>query len=188
MKNFLQIASGVETSKILLGVHINSHLWDQNLLRTHHENTPHSQVSDIWVRFNDITKYNNEEEAREVLDEHESINYPAFTEIPALRSVVFGLMAAVEGERLGRVLITKVRPGGRIDPHVDSGNHAAYYDRFHIVLQSGPGCLFRAGQETVHMRPGEVWWFDNQQEHEVVNNSSVDRIHIIVDIRTSRFK
>jgi len=31
---------------------------------------------------------------------------------------------------------------------------------------------------------GEVWWFDNTQEHEVMNNSADDRIVMIVDIRT----
>jgi hypothetical protein len=33
------------------------------------------------------------------------------------------------------------------------------------------------------MRTGEVWWFNNAIEHEVVNNSADDRIHLIVDIR-----
>ncbi len=36
------------------------------------------------------------------------------------------------------------------------------------------------------MKAGEAWWFDNSQEHEVVNNGITDRIHLIVDIRTSR--
>jgi hypothetical protein len=36
------------------------------------------------------------------------------------------------------------------------------------------------------MAPGEAWWFDNAQEHEVINNSADDRIHMIVDIRTSK--
>jgi len=36
------------------------------------------------------------------------------------------------------------------------------------------------------MRQGEIWWFDNSVEHEVMNNGADDRVLLIVDIRTSR--
>jgi hypothetical protein len=36
------------------------------------------------------------------------------------------------------------------------------------------------------MPQGSVWWFQNAIEHEVVNNSPGDRIHMIVDIRTAQ--
>ena len=93
-------------------------------------------------------------------------------------------MARVGGERLGRVMVNKLRPGGRIFAHADTPVHADYWDRYHVVLQSAPGCNFRCGEETVYMPPGRVWWFQNAIEHEVVNNSGDDRIHMIVDIRT----
>jgi hypothetical protein len=32
------------------------------------------------------------------------------------------------------------------------------------------------------MRPGELWWLDNKQEHEAVNEGSEDRIHLIFDL------
>ena len=31
-----------------------------------------------------------------------------------------------------------------------------------------------------------TWWFNNKEVHEVINNSADDRIHMVVDIRTSR--
>jgi hypothetical protein len=33
------------------------------------------------------------------------------------------------------------------------------------------------------MKTGDIWWFDNSQEHEVLNNSADDRLALIVDIR-----
>jgi hypothetical protein len=107
--------------------------------------------------------------------------------IPAARGLIFALMQRVEGERLGRVMINKLRAGGKIFPHADSPAHAAYWDRYHFVLQSGPGCNFRCGDETTNLQAGNVYWFNHALEHEVVNNSSLDRIHMIVDIRTSKF-
>jgi quercetin dioxygenase-like cupin family protein len=122
----------------------------------------------------------------EVVDQHESVWYPAIDALPEARPLVFNLMAAVQGERLGRVMVTRLPAGGRIYPHTDDGAHAEYFERFHVVLSSGPGCKFRAGDETVHMAPGEVWWFDNSQEHEVMNDSKDERLHLIVDIRCQK--
>jgi len=100
--------------------------------------------------------------------------------------MIMNLMAYVGGERLGRAMINKIKPGGRILPHVDSFEHAKYWDRFHIVLQSAPGVVFRCGEEKVYMGTGEVWWFQNAVDHEVINNSAEDRIHLVIDIRTSK--
>jgi hypothetical protein len=36
------------------------------------------------------------------------------------------------------------------------------------------------------MAQGEVWWFDNSQEHEVMNDSKDERLHLIVDIRCQK--
>lgn len=181
MRNFLKIADGVDVLPLLMALKANPQLWDENRLRTTHPGTPHTQVHDIWLRFNALV----DTDVAGAMDEHESINWPAMAALPQARSIIFSLMARVEGERLGRCLITLLPPGATIAPHVDGGSHAAYYERYHIVLQSQPGSVFRAGDETVQMQCGEVWWFDNAQEHEVINNSGDDRIHLIVDIRAS---
>jgi hypothetical protein len=186
MRNFLKIAEGVDVVPLLAELARQPELWDQNRLRTTHPMTPHKQVSDIWLRFNDLAEYEKTQDAAHVIDEHESIWYPPIHALPAARALIFALMARVHGERLGRVLITRLPPGGKIDPHEDGGSHAAYYERYHIVLQSHPGSIFRAGDETVHMRPGEVWWFDNSKTHEVINESADDRLHLIVDIRAAK--
>jgi hypothetical protein len=177
MKNFLRIGQNWVVMPLLLELQRNPHLWNQNLLRTTHVNSPHAQVEDIWLRFNEIP-----EDVSRVLDEHESIDYPAMKELVNARLLVMSVFQATSGIRLGRAMITKLSPGKSITPHVDSGSHAAYYDRYHLCLQSSPGCLFRGDNEQVSMQPGELWWFQNQSMHEVVNNSTVDRIHLIVDV------
>lgn len=180
MRNFLKIASGVSVAPLLLALVRQPHLWNQHTLRTTHPGTPHTQVDDIWLRFNALPEPGDE--AR-IMDEHESITYPALDVLPEARGLMMQVFAAVAGERLGRALITRLKPGGHIAPHADGGSHAAYYDRFHLVLQSNERCVFRAGKEVVQMRTGEVWWFDNSQEHEVANQGDDDRIHLIVDAR-----
>lgn len=181
MRNFAKVTEGADVVPLLLAVARQPQLWNQNTLRTKHPGTAHAEVDDILLRFNVIP----DDDASPVVDDTECINYPALALLPQARPLIFGLMARVEGERLGRCMITRLKPGGRIYPHEDMGAPAAYYERYHVVLLSAPGCVFRAGDEKVCMKTGDVWWFDNRQDHEVYNNSQEDRIHLIVDIRAT---
>lgn len=178
MRHFHCMADGVDVSALAYALHANPGIWNRNALRREYPGTPHRECDDIWLRFQPEGM-----PADQVVDAHESINYPAFAELPAARSIVFALMRQVEGERLGRVLITRLAPGRRIYPHVDGGDHAAYYKRHHVMVRCLPGVVFRAADEAPTMKTGDVWWFDNSVEHEVVNNSADDRIALIVDIR-----
>jgi hypothetical protein len=139
-------------------------------------------VDDIWLRFNRL----DPEDQPKVIDDCECVNYPANLDLPQARLIVLDLMRLVEGERLGRVIVTRLPPGGVITPHKDQGAPAAYYDRYQLAVQALPGNVFRAGEEQITMASGDIWWFDNEQEHEVKNNSEGDRIVVIIDIRTSR--
>lgn len=181
MRNFFRLAEGLDTVTLVHDLHSRPDLWNRNKLRREYPGTPHRECDDIWLRFQD-----EEMKPSDVIDSHESINYPALAELPSVRPVIFGLMRQVEGERLGRVLITRLAPGRRIYPHVDGGDHAAYYKRHQVMLQCLPGVAFRAGEERPMMKTGDVWWFDNGVEHEVVNNSADDRLALIVDIKPCR--
>lgn len=184
MRHFYRLTAQCAIEALCMQLWRQPRLWNQYTLRTTHPQTPHKEVSDIWLRFQDLALYERSGDAQHIIDEHESINYPAWYALPGAWPLVFDLMRAVQGERLGRVLLTRLPPGGHITPHIDGGAHAAYYERYHIVLQSQEPCMFRTGDEVVHMAPGECWWFDNSVEHEVLNTSAIDRIHLIIDIRT----
>jgi len=192
MKNFLQIVSGVPVLPLMLAIHRleKSHgVWKEDTYLRDYPQGPFAQVESIILRFPPRTVHETEEALAQHLanfDQHENVDQPVFKTLHEARQIVFNLMAAVQGERLGRVMINKIVPGGVIFPHADTPVHAEYWDRFHVVLQSAPGSNFRCGDEWVHMDTGEIWWFNNKLEHEVINNSGEDRIHMIVDIRTSK--
>jgi hypothetical protein len=40
----------------------------------------------------------------------------------------------------------------------------------------------RAGDERVRMKAGELWWFNNNMQHEAFNESDDSRIHVIFDV------
>jgi hypothetical protein len=184
MKHFQLIGVNAPVAALHHAVVRQPHLWNQERVRTSFDRSPHAQVDDILIRFQDIALHRARPE--QIIDEHESIWCPAALMLPQCRPLIFDLMQRVEGERLGRVIITRLASGGVIAPHVDGGEHAAYYDRYHVTLHNLPGSKFRAGDEEVFMQTGSVWWFDNAVEHSVVNESLDDRITMIVDIRTLR--
>lgn len=189
MRNFQRISSGVDIMPLLLAIKRRPDLWKEDTYLRDYPQGPFAQIESIMLRFPVKSVHETEAELQKHLssyDQHENVDYPAYKLLPEARPLVMNLMAYVGGERLGRVMINKIAPGGVIYPHADTPAHADYYSRFHVVLQSQPGVVFRAGDEQVYMATGEVWWFDNSQEHEVINNSADDRIHMIVDIRTSR--
>jgi hypothetical protein len=191
MKNFQKIAVGVDVGALRHGLKLVPELWDQWALRK--VTSQHSETQSIILRGN---PYTEGEDINSVLFGTHCENYPAFAHLPQARRLVFGLMAQVEGEELGRVIISKSAPGVNVLRHTDlipmplgarPIQPADYYERYHIVLQSQPGCLFECGGETVAMAMGEIWWFDNTQPHEVVNNSADDRVHLIVDVRVGHY-
>lgn len=188
MRNFQQIAMNVDVLPLLLAIKRRPELWKEDTYLRDYPQGPFKQVESIMLRFPVKGVYETEAELKDHLskyDQHENIDYPAYKILTEARVLVMSLMTRVGGERLGRVMINKIVPGGVIFPHADTPAHAEYYSRFHIVLQSQPGVVFKCADEQVYMPVGTCWWFNNKEVHEVINNSAEDRIHMIVDIRTS---
>lgn len=178
MRNFLKIADGVDTIPVLNALMLNEDLWNSSPLRTLYPESPHHEADDILLWFNDLNQ-----DPSVIVDDKAVVPFPGWDRLPQVRPIVFDLMRRVEGVQLGRVMITRLKPGGQIYPHEDAGAPAEFYSRYQVALQSGPGCLFHCGDETAYFAPGSVWNFRNQITHSVVNNSADDRIVIIADIR-----
>lgn len=112
----------------------------------------------------------------------EAYDTPIYLDLPNVYGAVMWLASMLKAERIGRVMIARLNAGGHVLPHKDYGPYHDYYDRLHICV-GGKGCHFRCGRELVKMLPGEVWWFHNNDEHEVWNDSDTPRDHIIVDLK-----
>lgn len=152
-------------------------IFDKGIRQTF-EQSPHCEADDVLLRFSDLAD-------PAIGDELQCQWRDEIALLPAVKDIVFALMATVRGEQLGRVMVTRLGPGRRIYPHADTrGKYAHFYTRFHVPIVSEPGVLFKTGDETVNMAAGEVWWFNGHLEHSVTNNSARDRLNLIVDIKT----
>jgi hypothetical protein len=81
-----------------------------------------------------------------------------------------------------RILITKLKSNTEILPHIDGNDSLVNCKRTHIPIFTSPECVFIVGEESKHMKEGEIWEINNgNKTHSVENNSNQDRIHIIID-------
>lgn len=156
-------------------------LWNDFDLRTNHPQSPHRELSDIFVRYNARENFTGDRQAFN--GPHEAVWWPALEKLPAVTDIVFSLMRQVEGEQLGMVLITKIPAHTQCYPHVDNGWHARHFDKYAVQIASAPGQAFHVEQDQLSAEPGECYWFDNSKVHYVTNDSDVDRITMIVCIR-----
>ena len=180
-RQFLQLARNVDVLPLALELHRAPHLWDRNKARTTFENSPHRDSSDIWVRFRPAEELVSPQSHNEP---YRSVFWPAWRELPALRPIIFGIMAQVSAVELGSILITRLAPGAMIHPHSDGGvgwSPEFYNTKAHLTV-SGASKSTCDG-ESVIMRPGDVWTFDNLKVHSVESVGDIDRICVIVSMR-----
>lgn len=186
--HFIKVAEGVDVSRVMAELDANPQLWNEHAVRKEYAGTPHSRMSDIWVRYNDYKNFTGDLDAFN--EAHIPVWYPAWGKLPSLHPIVHGLMSIVDGEMIGGVLITKIPPGEKILPHADKSWHVDYFSKFYLSLQSAPGAVFgcehRGVREVITPATGECWLFDNRKTHWVENNSDVDRITCIICIHTEK--
>jgi len=155
-------------------------LWDKYTMRTAEYGTPHD-VSDLWVRYNAWENYRGNRQ--EFNGPHESVWYPHMDQLPKTRALI-DLVHSKVGGILGGIFITKVRPGGRIAKHYDEGWHATHYNnKYGVQLMGNQQQGFHFDSGVVRANPGEIYRFDNSKIHWVTNDSSSDRITLIITTR-----
>ena len=81
-----------------------------------------------------------------------------------------------------RAMLVKLLGNSTIDPHIDLGQNMNVTNRIHFPIRTNDNCFFISGETMKNLKQFEIWELNNsQKEHSVVNRSSEERIHLIVD-------
>ena len=86
-------------------------------------------------------------------------------------------------------LIVNLKPKGMIDTHTDGGSR--YFQlghRLHIPIKTNENVFFTVGNMRENMKIGTIYEIDNLNSHSVENNSTENRIHLIMDIFDKNIK
>lgn len=176
MSSIQLIHQGAHVSPILWALQQHPELWNQHRARTEHPASPHHGLDDIWVRFGDPER---------CLDgaPHDPHWYPS-ADVLGVKPLIYELFSMVQGDALGGVLITRIPPGATCRPHKDPGWHALHYqNKYGVQIASAPGQRFCFDGESLETKPGDVFWFKNQNLHWVENPTNYERITMIVCVR-----
>jgi hypothetical protein len=190
MRNFHVIKDGMDVGALALAISTNPDLWKPDTFLRNFQQGPFGDTDTIMLRFPEIKTGMSEEEIELYkqnkiagVDQHESIARPAWDKLTQAHPFIFDLARFTQATRIGRVLINRIRPGGRIYPHADTPEQTCYWKRFHLVIQGQPGAIITSGDETLQMLTGRMFHFRNDLMHEVRNESSVDRLSMVIDLR-----
>jgi hypothetical protein len=100
--------------------------------------------------------------------------------MPYIRQVIASL-----GEICGRTLIARLDADCEIPTHVDAHYHCQNHVRIHIPIITQSEVIFSCNEKKKHLTAGSCWLLNVDQRHGVVNNSKIDRVHLIIDITGS---
>lgn len=182
MIQFKRLVENVNVSLALEELDGHPFLWNENPERLKFD-SPHRETDDIWLRYRAKAELHNEADYRVP---HFGEWYPGWRMMPAFRPIVFGLANFVQATNIGGIFITRIKPGGTVYPHSDKG---FWHSEFHntkvwLPLRANDFCLNHCEGETVQMRVGECWTFDNLKIHAVENKGETERITLIMSFRT----
>ena len=175
--HFTKVAGDVEVGPILDELDAAPEMW---LVDTSRQRKVRCQrnTQNIFLRVPRKPLPPGEQNANNV---HESRTAPAAKKFPSALAFCERVSEELEAT-LGRVTLVALLPKCQVFPHVDAGSYYWIRDRLHLVLKSPQGSPLAAGNETVVMREGELWAFDNKVRHWAENPSSEPRVNLIFDV------
>ena len=105
-------------------------------------------------------------------------NSPLLAQMPYIASIL-----APNGPFGGAhyAFIFRTKPNGITRQHMDDREEWTRTVRIHVPIITNPGAVLLAEGRSKHLEVGEVWTFDNQQIHSVMNGDST-RVHMIFDV------
>lgn len=81
-----------------------------------------------------------------------------------------------------RALLVNLKANKQIEEHIDAGESLSICHRVHIPIITNEETIFTIANESKNLKKGEMWEINNcEKTHSVLNNSTQDRIHLIVD-------
>lgn len=180
--HFARIAEGIDVAPLLAQIDGHPELWDRHRERTVMPDSPHREVSDIWLRYRPQRELTSPQTHGEP---HFSEWYPEAGVLSMIRPMAHRLMTLDSVVHLGGILVTRIMPGCQVYPHHDRGTwHAEYHNfKVYVCLRGNEGCVNRFEDDEFVMRPGDAWMFNNQVIHACENRGDTERLSAIFAMR-----
>ncbi|MFI8619025.1 TIGR03032 family protein [Acidovorax sp. NPDC077693] len=101
---------------------------------------------------------------------------PQLHDCPYLQQVMSVLQAPI-----GRTRLMRIDGRAEASLHVDVNYYWQQHMRVHVPIVTDPAVQFICGGQALHMAAGQAWVFDTWREHNVINPTHLQRIHLVID-------
>lgn len=81
----------------------------------------------------------------------------------------------------GRTRLMRLSGQAEVTPHIDTNYYWRERMRVHVPIITQPSVRFYCADQDIHMQAGECWIFDTWSMHNVINDASEARIHLVAD-------
>lgn len=109
--------------------------------------------------------------------ESDYCDFPVLDQWPEIQLFLAQLSCPILSVRL-----MKLAPKAEIKPHRDNGLSIEHGQaRLHLCLATHADVQFMVDGQSVDMAEGELWYINADKTHSVVNFSSEERIHLVID-------
>jgi len=183
MANSRLLATDLPIQPILEYLNENPSIWSEIKTRQEYRWSPHKHTESVFVRG--PTGFT----PRQFFSCLGSHDYPAKDRLdphlaPLFERLIPDVLPVVE---MGRVLLVDLKAGKTVRQHIDMGEYADHFSRFHVVLSTNSACINSTGGQADHWKVGECWWFNHKRKHFAANAGDTGRIHLILDAVVTGF-
>ncbi len=174
--NHLKMLGHIDIAWVLPALTQHSALWDEETWRQNHPHSPHKSTRAIYLRMPPEVTVDS------IFNSLEVVDCPAM-QIRPFAALAAHMAAEIDaGERVARLMLIELAPHSRIRTHKDEGAYAEATERYHLPLITNRDCLVQILEESAHMEPGDIWWFNKHEAHSVTNFGTEARVHMVMDV------
>jgi len=133
-------------------------------LRTH---APNDNIAELKDYFKNLESVDTEWQVR----------------LPGVTKLLHWTQQKMNAKAIGTSVLNCMQPGGSVLLHIDGGRYFEHYCRFHIPLQTNRQVTFTGKSDSQeHMSLGWLYRLNNLTWHQVQNQGTTQRVHLVVDL------
>jgi hypothetical protein len=113
----------------------------------------------------------------------ESVDTEWQVRLPSVTKLLHWAQQKMNARAIGNSVLNCMLPGGNVHLHTDLGIYFDTYCRFHIPLQTNSQVTFSGASDSQeHMHVGWLYRLNNKCQHQVQNDGTTNRVHLVVDL------
>lgn len=191
-QDFNLVATGFDTQPYLDQLALCPELWDvrdfRKVSRYNGQLSPHRESNDIWVRhqsYDGLGDYDKPDGLESIHKPAVSEWYPESLKLPAAFDMAEKVCLALGAIQMGGHYVIRLEAGKKVYPHRDFSWHSTYYNKYMVILKTQEGVTFGWDRSGLLIpETGDLWNFENDTVHWVINNSNEDMLIATFSVRT----